>query len=449
MELVKDIYHVIEIFFLTYLIVYSAFLIASVTVGAVSLFDKKRRNQMFSYLEHDYYAPISVIVPAYNEEVTILDSLCSLLAQEYKIYEIIVVDDGSTDGTAQKIIDYTKMIKVDRPIHRKIPCKMELEIYESYSFDVPITLIRKENGGKSDALNLGINAAQYPYVITIDADSVLQYDALRNISRTAMENDDIIAVGGLVRIINDVVIEDGHVIDYRLPKKLILCMQVFEYDRSFLATRLLFDKFNGNLIVSGAFGLFRKDFLIRMGGYNTHTIGEDMELIVRMHAFARANDIPYEIRYAADAICWSQAPGNFRDLARQRRRWHTGLYESIRQHRSVLFNASYGLLSLISFSYYLIYELFSPYIELFGLASILIAVYVQLINVPFMLMLMGIYVVFNMIISLTAFFSRIYSMNVKLRKWDMVKALFVSLFENIGLRFLLVFVRFTAFMRPP
>lgn len=446
-EIVKTVYSWIESFFLVYLVIYSFFLIASVTVGSVSLNAQKRRNTMFNYLQSDYYIPISVIAPAYNEELTVIDTVTSLLGQKYRLYEIIVVNDGSKDNTAQVLIDKFGMKKINKPIRKKIPCTPEDAVYVTYDYKVPITLITKKNGGKADSLNLGISAAEYPYVICIDADSMLQHDALEKIARCAMESDETIAVGGLVRIVNDVVVDNGKIVDYKLPKQLTLCMQVFEYDRSFLASRLLFDKFNGNLIISGAFGLFRKDILIDMGGYNIDTIGEDMEIIVRMHAVARANNIPYNIRYTSDAVCWTQVPRSLKDLATQRRRWHIGLMESIKNHKSILFNPSYGLLSFISFTYFLIYELLSPFIELFGVASIIVAMFFRLINVPYMLMFLGIYVVFNSIISLTAFFSRVYAMNVRLRKIDIVKAVFISLFENIGLRTMLVYVRFSAILR--
>lgn len=444
MELIKSIYGVIEAFFFVYLICYTIFLVVSVTVGAVSLFEQRRRKETYNFLQHEYAVPISIIIPAHNEHITVVDTVRSLLKLRYRLYEIIVVDDGSTDETVERMIRELNLIRIKRPIRKKIKCNPETGVYMSCAYKVPITLITKENGGKADALNLGVSASEYPYVVCMDADSVLQYDALETIARSVLESRDVIAVGGLVRIINDVTIVDGHVVDYRLPKELLLCMQVMEYDRSFLAARLLFDKFNGNLIISGAFGLFRKDILIAVGGYDSTTLGEDMELIVRFHAFARANNMPYQIRYAADAVCWSQAPASLHDLKKQRKRWHIGLYESLRDHREILFNAKFGLLSLLSFSYYLIYELLSPYIELFGLASMALASLLGLVNVPFMLTLLGMYVAFNCIMSLTSFFSRINAMEIHLRKVDCIKALAVSLLENIGLRFLLAFTRFFA-----
>lgn len=445
-EIVKTIFYGVDLFFLLYLVCYSTFLLLSVLVGSLSLYEQKQRQGLYNYVHHDYFLPITIIVPAYNESITIIDTVESLFDLDYRLYEIIVVDDGSSDDTAQCLIHRYHLQEIQSPIRKKIPCSPEKSIHVSYEHKVPLTLIRKENGGKGDALNMGINAAEYPYFICMDADSVLQGDALRNIIRPVLEEPDVVAVGGLIRIVNDVVIEKGKVISYKMPKKLILCMQVLEYDRTFLAARLFFDRFNGNLIISGAYGLFRKDLVIRIGGYNRETLGEDMELVVRLHAFCRANQIPYRIRYAADAICWSQAPASLKDLRQQRRRWHLGLFQSIMAHRQILFNPQYGALSFISFLYFLVYELLSPYIEVLGIFTIAVACCFNLVNVPFMVLFFGIYAAFSALMSLTAFFSRIYSMNIRLHFKDFAKAIGLCMVENVGLRMILAYTRLTAFI---
>lgn len=246
-------------FFIAYLIGYSTFLFLSVVVGSLELY-KHRRQEMFkSILPSDYYLPISIIVPAYNEEVTVADTVRSLLTLEYRAYEIIVVDDGSKDRTSEVLAETFDMHLVHRPIRRQINCQREEYVYETRAQKVPVTLIRKKNGGKADALNMGINAANFPYFICMDADSVLQYDSLRRIAQPILENGNVVAVGGIVRISNDVELENGRVKRYRLPRSILAFMQVLEYDRSFLASRILFDRFNGSLIISGAFGLFKKD----------------------------------------------------------------------------------------------------------------------------------------------------------------------------------------------
>lgn len=296
-----------------------------------------------------------------------METVKSLLALEYKLYEIVVVDDGSKDNTSQKLIEAFDMKPIRRPIHRKINCQTEEFVYESVSEKVPLTLIRKKNGGKADSLNMGINACKFPYFICMDADSVLQYDSLSKISRPILEQENIVAVGGVVRPANSVTLDHGRVLNYKLPSNVLACMQVLEYDRSFLASRILFDKFNGSLIISGAFGLFKKDVVIAAGGYDHSTMGEDMELVVKLHEYCTLNEIPYCVKYATDAICWSQAPERLKDLCKQRKRWHLGLFQSMWKHKVMLFNAKFGAVSFVSFFYFLIYELLSPFIEIFGI----------------------------------------------------------------------------------
>ena len=251
---------------------------------------------------------------------------------------------------------------------------------------------------------MGINTSKYPYFLCLDADSILQHDSLEKIVRPVLEDDNVVAVGGTVRPSNGAEIKNGKVIRYRMPRKILPCMQVLEYDRSFLAARIMFDKYNGNIIISGAFGLFKKSVVIDAGGYETDTMGEDMELVVKLHVFCRENQHPYRIRYATDAVCWTQVPEKLSDLRKQRRRWHIGLFQSMMRHRTILMNPKYGMVSFISYLYYLIYELLSPYIEVFGVVTMVLASFFDFLNVPFMLLFLGIYVVYSSIMSLTAFF---------------------------------------------
>ena len=434
----------VECFFILYMIVYSSFLFLSVTVGSSDLYAAKRRNLMKNELSNDYYVPVSVIVPAHNEQVTIDSTVRSLRARYYRLYEIVVVDDGSTDDTVQVLRDAFHMWRIDRPIQRRIPCQPEEEIYETREWKVPITLVRKQNGGKADALNMGINVANYPYFLCIDADSVLQYDSLEKIVRPVLEDSSVVAVGGSVRPCNGAEIENGRVVRYRMPRKLLPCMQVLEYDRSFLASRILFDKFNGNIIISGAFGLFLKSVVIAAGGYDNTTMGEDMELAVKLHVFCREHGRPYRIRYVTDAVCWTQVPEQLRDLCRQRRRWHIGLFQSMMKYRNIMANPKYGAVSFVSYFYFLFYELFSPYIEVFGVLVTLLAFAVDMINVPFMILFFGIYVVYTALLSLTAFFARIHTIDLKLYPSDALKAVGLCVVEVSFLRFVMAWVRMTA-----
>ena len=433
-------------FFIAYLIGYSTFLFLSVIVGSLDLYKHHRQEQFKSILPSDYYVPISIIVPAYNEEITVVDTVRSLLTLEYRAYEIIVVDDGSKDRTSEVLAKAFDMHLVHRPIRRQVDCQREEYVYETRAQKVPLTLIRKKNGGKADSLNMGINAANFPYFICMDADSVLQYDSLRRIVQPVLADGNVVAVGGIVRISNDVELENGRVKRYRLPRNILAFMQVLEYDRSFLASRILFDRFNGSLIISGAFGLFKKSTVIAVGGYDRKTLGEDMELVVKLHEYCTSNSIPYSIRYASDAICWTQAPERLRDLCKQRRRWHLGLFQSMYKHRTMFSNHRFGAVSFVSYLYFLIYELLSPFIEIFGVCTMALAWWFDLINVPFMVLFFLIYAVFGAILTLTAFFSRIYTADLTVSFGDGVRAACLCLFELVFLRFILAWVRCTAFI---
>ena len=443
-EFVKCFYTVVGALFVIYLLGYSTFLIASVIAGSLDLYKESKKRRYHNEISHDYYVPVSIVVPAYNEEVTVVDTVKSLLMMDYRLYEIVVVDDGSKDATTQVLLDAFHLKKVMRPINRQIKCRKEQNVYEAVVNGINITLVQKINGGKADALNMGINASRYPYFICMDADSVLQKDSLKYIVRPVLEDDRVVAVGGAVRPCNGAEIVDGEVVQYHMPNKILPCMQVLEYDRSFLAARILLDKFNGSIIISGAFGLFKKSVVVDAGGYDTSTMGEDMELVVKLHVFCREHQIPYRIRYATDAICWTQVPEKLSDLCKQRRRWHIGLFQSMTKHRRILANPKYGLVSFVSYFYFLLYELLSPYIEVFGVFTMFFASFVDFLNVPFMLLYMAIYVVYSAILSLTAFFARIHTIDLKLAFTDALKAVGLCLLEVSSLRFVLAWVRMTA-----
>ena len=436
----------VGIFYLIYILLYTSYLFLSVTIGAWQLYERDRMVKLRNELKHDYYLPISIIVPAYNEEVTIVDSIKSLLEVNYKLYEIIVIDDGSSDNMAKKLIETFNLESINRPIHRRLECKPYKKVYETMIGKVKLTLISKVNGGKGDSINMGINASKFPYFISIDADSMLQKDSLEKIIQPVLEDESIVAVGGLIRVAQCVDMEKGEVKSYHLPLNLITCMQVLEYDRSFLASRILMDQFNGNLIISGAFGLFKKDIVIAVGGYDTETLGEDMELVLKLHTFSRNNNRNYSLRYEPNAICWSQVPSSLGDLIKQRRRWYIGLFQCMLKYYRVFANLRFGLVSFISYMYYLLFELLSPIIELFGIVTMIIALNFGILNIHFMIKFLLIYSIYGAILTITAFFQRIYTQNLKISFLDSLKAVFICLLENIFFRYIISFVRLTAFI---
>ena len=433
------------LFFLIYLSIYASYLFLSVATGAYRLYQRDKMLDIKNELKHDFYFPVSILVPAYNEEVTILDSVRSLLDLDYRLYEVIILDDGSKDRTTDILVDAFHLTRVNRPIRKIVACQPEEAVYEGMQNGIRLTLIRKKNGGKGDTLNMGINASHYPYFVCIDADSMLQKDSLEKIVQPVMENDKVVAVGGLIRVAQCIHLEEGNVISYHLPHNLRIGMQVMEYDRSFLASRIFMDGFNGNLIISGAFGLFKKEIVAAAGGYDSHTLGEDMELVMKLHAFCRCNDIPYSIRYEPNAVCWSQAPGSLGDLAKQRRRWHLGLFQSLVKYRNIFMKTRYGLIGSVSYLYYLVYELLSPFIEVFGLFVTVLAAIMGYLSVPFMIGFYLLYAAYGAILTITAFFQRVYTQKLKVSRTDMLRAVILCFMENIFFHFFLSFVRVTAF----
>lgn len=445
MGLLKEITLLINKFFAFYIFVYSSITFLSIVIGAINLHNWEKRRKYKTNISDDYYVPISILVPAYNEEVTILDTIDSLINLDYKNYEIIVIDDGSSDNTASKVIENYNLMETKKTFKERFNTKKVIAYYENIISGVNIVLIKKQNGGKSDSLNAGINISGNDYFITIDADSILKKDALINITDPIISDNNVVAVGGLIRISNGMKIQDGQVISYKFPKEMPVIIQNLEYDRTFLASRILFDAFNSNLIISGAFGLFKKDIVIAVGGYSTNTVGEDMELVTKIHEYCLNNKIKYSIKYAPDAICYTQAPTTLKDLKKQRQRWHRGLFQSLIMHKNMALNLKYGFVGCVSYLYYWIYELVSPITEIVGFIFIIISALLELINFRFMLLYTFIYIIFCTMFSAVSFFTRTYTMMNKITIKDSMKVILYSFIENFGFRQIINFYRLLAF----
>lgn len=445
MEILRKITLIVNDFFLYYVLIYGTFLFISAVAGALIFYITERKKKYKNEIEREFYIPVSIIVPAYNEEVTIISTIDSLLHLNYKLYEIVVVDDGSSDKTLKTVIDHYNLKKVKKVIRKKLNTK-EVKAYYVGMDNVNITLVEKENGGKSDALNAGINAANSPYFLTIDADSILDKNSLTELIKPFMEDSSTIASGGVIKLSNGMEIKNGEPVSYKLPKKYLEMMQTLEYDRTFLGSRTVFDLFNGNLIISGAFGLFKKDTVMQAGGYKTNTIGEDMELVIRLHDFAISNKIPYRITYVPNAICYTQAPNNIKDLKKQRKRWHIGLFQSLMAHKNMLFSPKYKVVGTLSFLYYFVYELFAPFTETIGLIFIVISYFLEMINYKFMLLYYGIYLLFCTIFTITTFFNRTYTKSNNINLKYFLKVVFYAIIENFGFRQLINIYRLTSLL---
>ena len=317
--------------------------------------------RFFSGLE----PPITLIVPAYNEEPTIAGSIRSLLQLEYSSFEIIVVNDGSKDGTLDVLRREFHLVPFPEAYRVSIRTREIHGVHRSLEHP-NLRVIDKENGGKSDALNAGINAARCPLFCAVDADSVLQRDSLQRVVRPFLENPALIACGGTIRIANGCRVSEGFLEAVGMPRSMLARIQVVEYLRAFLFGRLGWASMNAMLIISGAFGLFRRTVVIEAGGYRPDTVGEDMELVTRLHLQHRTARKPYRIEFVPDPICWTEAPEAMGALRNQRVRWQRGLLESLSANRRLLFHPRGGAAGWLAFPMLLVFEAIGPLVEVVG-----------------------------------------------------------------------------------
>jgi cellulose synthase/poly-beta-1,6-N-acetylglucosamine synthase-like glycosyltransferase len=353
--------------------------------------------------------PISILVPAYNEQTGIIGTVLSLVTGygrlNYPEYEVIVINDGSKDETLPKMIERFKMMPLQNKVIQKrngIETKPVKMVY--YSEMLPqLILVDKENGGKSDALNVGINLARYPYFASIDGDTILEPDSFLKIMKPIIENEqEILAVGGNVLIANGSTILKGQIKEKRLSPNPWVVMQTIEYMRAFLIGRIGLSRKNLLLIISGAFGVFKTARVVQAGGYRVGTVGEDMELVVRLHRMNIENNWGARIAYVADPVCYTEAPEEMKVLKRQRIRWQRGLFDSLWIHRRMIFNPKYGAIGFISMPYFLIVELLGPVFELTGFFLALIALTFSQAYIKYSLPLIIFMVVYGSFLSMGA-----------------------------------------------
>jgi cellulose synthase/poly-beta-1,6-N-acetylglucosamine synthase-like glycosyltransferase len=324
--------------------------------------------------------PVSVLVPAYNEEIGVVTTVRSLLALQYPQFEVLVINDGSKDATSERMIKEFSMYKADAAIREHFKTGTINAVYRSSQYP-NVLLVEKDNGGKADALNAGINVSKYPYFAAIDGDSILERDALLKTMKPIIDsNGEVTCTGGTVRIANGSVVRSSIVEKIALPKQPIAIMQIIEYFRAFLIGRLGLSRLNILLIISGAFGVFEKERVVRAGGYETKTVGEDMELIVRLHRMLKDEKSSQRIEYIQDPVCWTEAPSDIRSLKSQRIRWQRGLGETLWRHKKMMLNPKYKGIGLFSMPYYFLVELISSVFELIGYVVIILGLAFGLVN---------------------------------------------------------------------
>ncbi|MFL0245480.1 glycosyltransferase [Candidatus Clostridium stratigraminis] len=352
---------------------------------------------------------VSIIAPAYDEEKTIIESSNSLLNLKYPDYELILVNDGSKDNTLEVLINYYNLTRVDYIFDYKLNTKPIRGVYMNSSMP-KLIVVDKEKGGKADSLNAGINISTKEYYCGIDADSLLEDEALLKLaSLTLDEGIETPALGGNIFPINGCTIVQGQIKNIRIPKNKIAKFQTVEYIRAFMTGRLGWADLNSLLIISGAFGLFRKERVVSVGGYLTSsgkyekdTVGEDMELVVRISRLMRELKLKYRICYSFNANCWTEVPEDIKTLKKQRYRWHKGLIDILTFHKKMLFNPGYGRTGILALPYFFIFELLGPIFELEGYIMVVFAVIFGLLNVQIALILFTSTVLMGVLISVSS-----------------------------------------------
>lgn len=411
-----------------------------VILAAISAYGLKRYLKQNRFVNYDSLlvlpdAPsVSLLAPAYNEGMTIEENVKSLLGIKYNNFEVIVINDGSKDDSISILTKAFELVATSEVYDAKIPTKNVKTIYKStnpvYS---NLIVIDKENGGKADALNTGINVASNPYVVCIDVDCIMDKDVLLKLAKPFLEYSDkrIIATGGVVRIANSCEIKSGKLVRVIAPENWLARIQVLEYLRAFILGRMAWSQMDGLLLISGAFGMFDKEIVIAAGGYNTKTVGEDMELVVRMRRYMIDTKQDYRIQYIPDPLCWTEAPESFEILRKQRSRWTRGTIETLWIHRKMFFNPKYKTLGMLSFPYWFLYEFLAPIVEATGLLITFLFACLGILKWSFFIWLILLVYTFAVMFSFVALYAEESTFKRYQTYKDLFKLVFVAFIEPI------------------
>lgn len=387
----------------------SYLILAYLSTKELRSYQKKNSFVNYEVLLSSEFAPaLSLIAPAYNEGMTIEENVRSLLSLNYNNYQVIIVNDGSKDNSMEILIKNYDLEPIAFDINTKVETKKIKAVYASKNASFKkLVVVDKENGGKADALNVGLNIAKNPYVVCIDVDCILDKDALLKLAKPFLESHGkrVIATGGVVRIANQCVIKDGRLVEINIPEKMLPRIQVLEYLRAFLLGRMAWERLDGLLLISGAFGAFDKEIALLAGGYDTKTVGEDMELVVRMRRYMLENKLPYTVSYIPDPLCWTEAPEDFAIFKKQRSRWMRGTIETLKLHKKMFLNPRYKLLGMLSVPYWTFFEFLAPLIEFTGLIITLVFIIFGLLNWHFFVLLVLFVYFFAVMFSVMALYS--------------------------------------------
>ncbi len=437
------IFNFFEYFIIFYVGLIAVIYFLMMTLGYFGLRNYRarfKREELEALLKSPLMPQVSILAPAYNEAATCRDSVRAMLKLHYPNHEVIVINDGSKDDTLDILIEEFRLYRSSRVPSDAILTKPIKAIYESRD-PLRLVVIDKENGGKADSLNAGLNVARAPLVCAVDADSLLESDALLLSVKPFLEDPATIAVGGTIRIANGCSVEHGRVTRIVAPGSMLAKFQAIEYMRAFLGGRVAFSFVNALLIISGAFGVFRRDAMLAIGGFFPDTVGEDMEIVVRMHRTWREAKKEYRIVFIPEPVCWTEVPESLKILHRQRNRWQRGTVDSLWFHRKMIFNPKYGVIGTFAFPYFLMFEMFGPAVEATGYFLTVIGLFMNIISWKAAFLFFLVSVVFGILLSVSALILEELTMRRYPSFTDAVKLFVAAIIENFGFRQLMTLWR--------
>jgi len=445
---VQAVFAAFSVFMLGYFVVLNAVYTLLVVLGWRGIGDYVRRRGVIDYgtiAESELTTPISIVVPAFDEAPVIVESVRAMLRARYPRLEVVVVNDGSRDGTLAALQEAFKLVAVERVPRARLASAPVRGVYVS-PIEPDLLVIDKVNGGKADSINAGLCYARYPLFCTVDSDTLIDDDALVRLVRPFQVHPETVACGGVVRIVNGSTLEGSHVSQVATPRNPLVNIQIVEYLRAFLAGRVGWSRLNALLIISGAFGLFHRQTVIEAGGYDPTTVGEDAELVVRLHRHCRERERDYRVVFVADPVCWTEAPTSLRVLSRQRNRWHRGLIETLWRHKRMIGRRRYGAIGMFAMPYFLVFEALGPLIELTGYLIFGTSIAMGWVSPLVSLAFIGLAFLYGLLLSFGALLIEEHAFR-RYRSWRCTTRLaFAAVLENIGYRQLSTIVRAKAFL---